>query len=179
MMLLVSLVLLALAGAQDAPALPSTPMAFGAFQATFGSNGTFSLEGQGWPAFRGTYKTGRRDDGKPGSTIEIVTPDAAGGCDKPARYGYRTEGSRVIFALVADDCAPRRMILDGSSWRPSTEPENITPGPIALTWLRRTRIAEASPQDGSWRSSLGPRASGVAEGQNLPDRWDAAKGENV
>ncbi|HWS54422.1 MAG TPA: PQQ-binding-like beta-propeller repeat protein, partial [Pyrinomonadaceae bacterium] len=32
---------------------------------------------------------------------------------------------------------------------------------------------------GSWPSFRGPQASGVAEGQNLPDRWDGKTGENV
>jgi outer membrane protein assembly factor BamB len=33
--------------------------------------------------------------------------------------------------------------------------------------------------DGNWPSFRGPRASGVSDGQKLPDRWDGARGEGV
>jgi outer membrane protein assembly factor BamB len=32
---------------------------------------------------------------------------------------------------------------------------------------------------GDWPSFRGPQASGIAEGQNLPDRWDGVRGDNV
>jgi outer membrane protein assembly factor BamB len=37
----------------------------------------------------------------------------------------------------------------------------------------------AAPSGGNWPSFRGPWASGVADGQQLPDRWDGARGENV
>jgi outer membrane protein assembly factor BamB len=40
-------------------------------------------------------------------------------------------------------------------------------------------IPAAAPEAGSWPSFRGRRASGVADGQHLPDRWDVAKGENI
>ena len=83
---------MAVAAPGQAPDLPSTPLAFGAFTATFSDNGTFVLQGEGWPAFRGTYKTGR-DAAKAQTTIELLTPDAAGGCDKSATYAYTAHGS--------------------------------------------------------------------------------------
>src|SRR5690349_20404398 len=93
--------------------LPSTPMAFGAFTATFSPSGTFSLQGEGWPPSTGTWKdTKDAKDAKGLGVVELLTPDAAGGCDKPARYAYSVAGSHVTFTLVADDCVPRRMILD-------------------------------------------------------------------
>jgi outer membrane protein assembly factor BamB len=172
------LLLLAQASA-PAPALPSAPMSFGVFSATFDPNGTFVLQGQGWPAFKGSYKTGRQEDGKAG-TIEMVTPDAAGGCDKPARYSYDVHGGHVSFAVVADDCVPRRMILDRSEWRPSGEAVKIPERKIVRTQDRRARaLPAAAPAQGSWPSFRGPQASGVADGQNLPDRWNAATGQNV
>jgi outer membrane protein assembly factor BamB len=162
-----------------APALPSAPMSFGVFSTTFDPNGTFILQGQGWPAFKGSYKTGRQEDGKAG-TIELVTPDAAGGCDKPARYRYDVQGGHVSFAVVADDCVPRRMILDRSEWRPSGEAVKIPERKIVRTPAPRARaLPAAAPAQGSWPSFRGPQASGVADGQNLPDRWNAASGENV
>jgi outer membrane protein assembly factor BamB len=40
-------------------------------------------------------------------------------------------------------------------------------------------LPAAAPDTGSWPSFRGRLATGVAEGQNLPDRWDAGKGENI
>ncbi|MGA2263168.1 MAG: PQQ-binding-like beta-propeller repeat protein [Acidobacteriota bacterium] len=39
--------------------------------------------------------------------------------------------------------------------------------------------ASAPPPAGNWPSFRGPQASGVADGQNLPDQWDGARGENI
>jgi hypothetical protein len=38
------------------PQLTSGPLKFGVFDARFLADGTFTLEGRGWPAFRGTWK---------------------------------------------------------------------------------------------------------------------------
>ena len=174
-MIHVALALAALAAfaAQQPPPLPSSPMAFGAFTATFDSNGTFILQGQGWPAFKGTWKSN-------GPSIELTTPDAAGGCDKPGRYTYGVAGGHVTFEVVADECVPRRMILDRSDWRPSGEavriPAHRSPYGTAARVARRR--AASGARHGSWPSFRG-RRPGVADGQNLPDRWDVAKGENV
>src|SRR5262245_45335002 len=178
---MIAIAFLFLASAQPAaPALPSAPMAFGAFTATFDANGTFNLQGQGWPTFRGTYKTGAREDGQPGNAIELLTPDAAGGCDRPARYGYTVKDGHVTFALLADGCVPRRMILDRSEWRPSGEAVPIPERKIVSTPApRMPRLPRAAPATGSWPSFRGPQASGIVEGQHLPDTWDVAKGENI
>ena len=78
---------------QVSPAIPATPLAFGAFTARFGGEGSFILEGQGWPSFKGTWKID-------GAEVEIVTPGAADGCDAAGRYRFRSEGRRVSFDLV-------------------------------------------------------------------------------
>jgi outer membrane protein assembly factor BamB len=166
------------AAAQDR-GLPATPMAFGAFTATFADNGTYVLKGSGWPTFTGTFKRGTPEEGRT-ATIELVTPDAAGGCDKPARYAYAVDGTHVTFTLVADDCEPRRMILDRSTWRPSGETERIPERKIVRTAAPRLpALPAAAPATGSWPSFRGPQAAGVAEGQHLPDHWNVATGDNV
>lgn len=160
--------------AQQGAALPSEPLKFAAFSARFGADGAFSLEGPGWPAFKGTWK---RD----GDAIEILTGgEASGGCDKPGRYRTTIDKGHVTLALVADPCRPRQMILDRSLWRPSGE---TVPVP-ARTIVRRAAPARvaipAAPSDaGSWPSFRGQLAAGVAEGQNLPDSWNGATKENV
>src|SRR5215213_5234081 len=49
-----------------------------------------------------------------------------------------------------------------------------------------TRTSTATPPSrpretakGSWPSFRGPHASGIAEGQNLPDQWNAKTGQNI
>jgi outer membrane protein assembly factor BamB len=159
-------------GAQDVR-LPATPLQFGLFQARFNADGTFSLEGQGWPAFKGTWKTA-------GPEVTLLTAMPQAKCDGPGRYRVEGSGTRVTLALVTDDCVPRRMILDRSTWRPLGEadpkPERriVRSGPDKPPRLHRPAAAA-----GSWPSFRGPQASGAADGRPLPDRWSAASGENI
>jgi outer membrane protein assembly factor BamB len=165
-------ILLALAAPQPSP-IPSGPLVFGAFGARFGADGVFTLEGQGWPAFKGSWKAA-------GDQIELVTPGAAGGCDQPGRYRFTTDSAHVTFDLVSDTCQARRMILDRSTWRPSGEAVKIPERAIVRTSAPgRAALPSAARERGSWPSFRGPGASGIAEGVNLPDTWDGAKGEHV
>jgi outer membrane protein assembly factor BamB len=159
---------------QQTPALPSEPMKFAAFAARFGADGTFSLEGPGWPAFRGTWT-------REGAEIELLTGgETAGGCDKAGRYRASVDNGHVTLALVADPCTPRRMILDRSLWRPSGEVVTVPERRIVRTAApARVRLPAAAPEAGSWPSFRGRFAAGVAEEQNLPDRWDGATGDNI
>jgi outer membrane protein assembly factor BamB len=163
---------LLIGGAQPAP-IPASPLVFGAFNARFAADGVFTMQGQGWPAFRGTWKA-------EGPEIQIVTPDAAGGCDQPGRYRFTIDRAHVTFDVVNDACVPRRMILDHSTWRPSGETVAIPERKIVRTAAPKpAALPAAAPDRGSWPSFRGPRASGIAEGMNLPDTWDGAKGTNV
>ena len=95
-----------LSGGQASVPLPADPLTFGAFTARFLPDGTFALEGEGWPPFKGTWKAA-------GQQIElVVAANAPEGCGGPGRYQFRVDGRRVSFDLVADGCEPRRMILD-------------------------------------------------------------------
>jgi outer membrane protein assembly factor BamB len=158
--------------AQQATPIPSGPLKFAAFSARFGADGSFAIEGPGWPAFKGTWK-------RAGGEVELLTPGAAGGCDTTARYRVSVDKGHVTFDLVSDACMPRRMILDRSTWRPSDEVVPVPVRHIVRTPGPARAIPAATPETGSWPSFRGPRASGIAEGQNLPDRWDGAKGENI
>ena len=46
----------AISARQPAVTLPSTPLKFGFFTARFGPARMFTLEGEGWPPFKGTWK---------------------------------------------------------------------------------------------------------------------------
>lgn len=152
---------------------PSYTLKFGAFVARFDPGGTFTLQGQGWPSLSGNWK-------REGSEVEFLMSGGPGGCDGSGRYQFRVDGKRVGFDLVSDDCVLRRMILDRSFWSPAEEAKTIparrivrtegAPGPLP----RHPKTAE-----GSWPSFRGMQASGIAEGQNLPDSWNAKTGENI
>lgn len=163
----------AVASQQPDAQIPSYPLKFGAFVARFDPTGTFTIEGTGWPRLNGKWKA-------EGAEIELSIPEAQRGCDKPGRYKFRVDGNRVGFDMVSDDCVPRRMILDRSTWAPATEAKTIAPRRIVRTaGARAPARPDPSNTKGSWPSFRGPQASGIAEQQNLPDKWNAKTGENI
>ena len=150
-----------------------SPLAFGFFTLQFEADGTLALAGQGWPTFKGTWVA-------EGDEVVLRTPGVDKGCDGPGRYRVAVEGRHVRFALVSDDCTPRRMILDRSEWRPPDEPVVAPVRKIVRSGPGRSLpLAAAAPEAGSWASFRGPRASGVADGQHLPDEWNGATGKNI
>jgi len=160
------------AAQQTAPPIPSEPLVFGGFNASFGADRTFTLQGEGWSPFKGTWQI---DAG----VIELIAPGMRN-CDGPGRYRVRVDGRHVSFDLVSDACEPRKMILDRSSWRPANEARVIPPRPIERTVGDRTPLRPASGQGaGNWPSFRGPHASGIAEKQGLPDTWNVKTGEHV
>lgn len=153
--------------------LPSDPLKYGVFTVRFDPRGTFTLEGAGWPKLNGnwTRKTGE---------VELVSTGGTAACAAPGQYRFSSDGKRLSFELIADECTPRRMILNGSTWLP---PEEATANPVRS--ITRTAGERPSPRlkaatmKGSWPSFRGPHASGVAEAQNLPDQWNGKTGENI
>src|SRR6185503_17223132 len=152
--------------------LPSYPLKFGVFVARFDPGGTFTLQGQGWPAMNGTWKSD-------GNEIALTMSGGPGGCDGAGRYQFRMDGKHLNLALVADDCKVRQIILDRSDWAPGDETRVIPTRAIIRTGGARAPARPASNAKGSWPSFRGPQASGVAEGQNLPDKWNGKTGENI
>ena len=75
------------------------------------------------------------------------------------------------------------MILDRSTWSPVGEVKPTAQRRFVRTAGRPTARPPARPDpntsSGSWPSFRGPQASGVAEKQNLPDRWNGTTGENI
>jgi outer membrane protein assembly factor BamB len=60
--------------------------------------------------------------------------------------------------------------------RQAVEPERRL---VRTTATGKTALPTAAPEKGSWPSFRGPQASGVADGQQLPDRWDGKAGQNI
>jgi outer membrane protein assembly factor BamB len=50
---------------------------------------------------------------------------------------------------------------------------------VRTTAALQPTLPEPASAAGSWPSFRGPFASGVADGQRLPDRWDGASGRNI
>ncbi|HEU4507233.1 MAG TPA: PQQ-binding-like beta-propeller repeat protein [Pyrinomonadaceae bacterium] len=151
--------------------LPSHPLSFGVFTARFDPAGTFTLSGDRWPKLDGTWK-------HLGSEVELSMSGGPGGCDGPGKYQIDTDGKRVTFNLVADECRPRQMILNGSTWLPAGEAAAKPVRNIKTTFVSRPG-SRAEWDKGRWFSFRGPNASGVADGQNLPDEWNAKTGQNI
>jgi len=156
---------------EPAVQLPSYPLKFGAFVARFDPGGTFTMQGQGWPNMSGNWK-------RENSGIEFLMSSGPGGCDRPGRYQFKVDGKRVGFELVSDECVVRRMIFDRSLWSPAEEAVAIPERRIALTTAART-LPRFDKGKGNWPSFRGAQASGISEGQNLPDAWNAKTGENI
>ena len=165
--------LIPIAGQETQTQLPSTPLKFGAFQARFDPAGTFTLKGQGWPAMHGNWKSA-------GSEVEFTMVGGPGGCDGTGRYRTNVKGSSVSFELVSDDCRVRTMILNGSTWTPAEQPRMVPVREIKRTAGGKLTVrALPSAKNSNWPSFRGTEASGVSDGQNLPDKWNAQSGENI
>ncbi|HEY0765962.1 MAG TPA: PQQ-binding-like beta-propeller repeat protein [Pyrinomonadaceae bacterium] len=155
------------------PSIPTHPLKFGVFVASFDPAGTFTLEGAGWPKLNGTWKN------LDANQVELAMSGGPGGCDVPGRYRYNSDGSHVSFDVVADECMPRRIIVDHSTWIPASETVVIPPREIVNVATARPPARPIATNKGSWPSFRGPHASGVADGQNLPDQWNGKTGENI
>jgi outer membrane protein assembly factor BamB len=153
-------------------ALPSYPLKFGAFEARFDPGGTFKLQGQGWPALNGTWKSN-------GNEIALTMSGGPGGCDGPGRYQFRMNGKHLNLLLVSDDCKVRQIILDQSDWAPNDEARVIPTRNIIRTAGARAPSRVASDSGKGWPSFRGVQASGISEGQNLPEKWNGKTGENI
>lgn len=157
---------------QPSIVLPSKPLHYGFFALKFAADGTFALEGQGWPTFNGSWKVTNDE-------LTLFTPGVPD-CGGPGRYRVRLDGNRLLLTLIDDGCEPRRMIVHDSAWLPEGEKPVIPKRDIVRTAADPVPSPPAAaPSKGAWPSFRGPNASGIAEGQHLPDRWNGASGENI
>src|SRR5688572_27048453 len=129
--------------------MPSHPLSYGVFQARFDPAGAFTLTGDRWPNLSGSWKG-------EGSEVELLMTGGPGGCDKLGKYRVNIDGKRISFDLVSDDCRPRQMILDRSSWLPAGESAARAPRKFTHTAKARPR-AKPETSKGSWPSFRGPQ----------------------
>jgi outer membrane protein assembly factor BamB len=173
---------------EQTSSLPSGTLTFGAFTAQFRADGTFSaeasIEGLGvlrttsqWKAERDIVELTGWNMSK---GFEFLGPSALAGCEIPGRYRYAMDGAHVRFERLADDCEARRILFDGSRWRPAGTPEIFPERRIVRAPAKpMPRLPRATDPAGSWPSFRGSQASGVADGQHLPDRWNGETGEHI
>ena len=153
--------------------LPSGPLVIRDFTLQFDPTGTFSLSGAGWPAMSGSWKAADNE-------VTLLLQQGPKDCTAAGIYTFAIDGPRVRFSLVKDDCTPRRMIIDRSSWLPRG-----VAAPVARRAIARTAGNAIGPLPavargtGHWPSFRGHQAAGIAEQQNLPDRWDPAANQNI
>jgi len=163
----------AVASPQTDVQVPSSKLTFGVFAVRFDPNRTFTLEGNGWPSMKGNWKS-------KGDEIELSISGGPDGCGGPGRYRIQGDGNHIGFDLISDECTVRRMILDRSTWVPPGEVKTIAARRIVRTaGARAPARPDPNTPKGSWPSFRGQQASGVAERQSLPDRWDGKTGENI
>ncbi len=160
------------ASAQEDLKLPTHPLKFGVFIAQFDPAGTFKVSGDRWPTLSGNWKA-------TGSEIELSMAGGPNGCEGPGRYQVAGDGTHVTFSLVSDGCVPRRMILDRSTWSPVDERQKLAPRVLKLTSGTHSLRGSTSSANGSWPSFRGANASGIAEKQDLPERWNGTTSENI
>ena len=80
---------------QDRPGLASGPLVFGAFAAELSENGTFRLEGEGWPTFTGTWNA-------LGTVLTLSSSGGGDDCAAPGRYRFAREGDDVLQLRLVD-----------------------------------------------------------------------------
>jgi len=158
--------------AQQTSGIPSVPLHYGFFTLRLSPDGALALEGQGWPAFNGTWNADK-------DQLTIVTP-AAKDCSRPGRYRFRFEGTHLVLAVIDDGCEPRRMILHDSRWLPEGEKAAIPERRIVRSGGDPgATLPDPGSSNGSWPSFRGTNASGISDRQDLPDHWNGTTGENI
>lgn len=164
--------LVLVAGLGQAGSLPAGPLIIRDFTLQFNPAGTFTLSGAGWPSMAGTWAVAGAE-----VTLQMTgPPDCAG----PGRYTFAIDGPRVSFNVIGDDCKTRRMILDRSQWLPPGRQSPVAARRIVRsTGSATAALPRVAPAAGNWPSFRGSEASGIGDGQKLPDGWNPATGENV
>ena len=173
MRLVIAAGLLCVSLPSPAQTLPPGPLVIRDFTLQFDPAGTFSLSGAGWPSMSGSWQAA-------GNQLTLLLTNTLKDCGNPGTYSFAIDGQRVSFSLIADDCVPRRMILDRSVWLPRGVTTPIPPRRIVhKNGTARGPLPPSARGTGHWPSFRGPEATGAADNQHLPDRWNPVTGENV
>jgi hypothetical protein len=106
---------------QPIPPLPAQRLAFGAFIAQFAPDGTFALEGAGWPSFKGTWTSN-------GSRIEhALRPEPR---DNDAAYAYDVSG-RLRWKVDLGRIDLGAYDIPTFEWGPASSGSGFSASPVA------------------------------------------------
>jgi hypothetical protein len=172
--------------------MPSGVLTYLTYTARFASDGRFEIDGtiEGMGRFRFDGNWSRTCDrldlrgslDAAGAKLFAMTgmPPEAMICPNTGTYRVGFNGADVTFDVESDACGPRRMVLDRTRWRPAGTAERPpTRDFVATAASPRPRIPTPSPDPRPWPSFRGREASGVADGQQLPDQWNVDSKQNV
>ena len=101
------------------------------------------------------------------------------------RDGWKIEDAEAEAVKVGLRESPHwlefaRKYIETHRSRPAGEPvKQPPPREIVSVGNGKPPARPIASDKGSWPSFRGPHASGVAEGQNLPDQWNGKTGENI
>lgn len=175
--------------AQD-PVIPTGRLMFRASSLEFRPDGVFTLQsvldGFGEVHVTGTWQqaSGRVELSgfKVVSGLEFLQAVSVpfDGCENAGQYRFEVSGRQLRLSAIADACGPRGMFLDKTRWAPPGEPNPGPPRTVTRTLFNAAaQLPQAGDGSASWPSFRGPHAAGIADGQDLPDRWNIESGENV
>ncbi|MEO6350849.1 MAG: PQQ-binding-like beta-propeller repeat protein [Candidatus Limnocylindrales bacterium] len=173
--------------AQDAT-VPSGRLVFRSSSLEFRPDGTFLahtvIEGIGevraagtWSAQPGTIELSRYEVL---AGAELLASFSMDGCLATGQYRFELSGNQLRLSALRDECLPRALFLDKTRWAPPGEPNLAPPRTLTRTLFDRgVRLPVPDDGSGSWPSFRGPYASGIADGQQFPERWDLGTRENI
>ena len=94
---------------------------------------------------------------------------------RPACLAGILAAGSIAIGLASAACDVQQAAGQPSAGAQVASERRITHSAVA----RKAALPEPAPAAGSWPSFRGPSASGVADGQRLPDRWDGPSGSNI
>ena len=116
--------------------------------------------------------------------VTVVTPGAASGSSGPTATRMEAPELRHVETPHGEQGQPVLTPCrgEGAAEAPQEEQVKEEPEPkpkVPLFLKARPAAAAAESSAANWPSFRGKDAAGVADGQDLPDEWNAEKGENI
>src|SRR2546423_13720356 len=102
-------------------------------------------------------------------------------CHKEAQKAQQMKIILIVFSILAA-LSPALAQRKAAAAIPSPVDEAVNRPPrkiIVTSKARPSAHAKEGTSKGGWPSFRGPKASGIADGQNLPTEWNVKTGQNI